>query len=367
MEKVMDFGSTFKGKRILITGNTGFKGSWLTIWLKLLGADVYGYSDGVISTPSMFESLELNTICSTEFGDVTDDGPFFNFVDKIQPDIVFHLAAQAIVGTSYSDPKKTFMSNVMGTVSVLEMLRLSKRKIITVMITSDKVYENNEWVWGYRETDILGGKDPYSASKSAAELAIASYISSFFNNHNSRLVIGRAGNVIGGGDWSFGRIVPDVYRSVESQKPLLLRSPNATRPWQHVLEPISGYLLLAKNLLEDNSDINHEAFNFGPHSNQNQRVQTLIEDIQEKWPKFSFLIEKSTGFHEAGLLKLDCDKAKESLDWTPTLNFDQTVEFTSSWYKNYFDGEVDMFQYTNEQIKQYTLLMKMSDPLLGIK
>jgi len=280
-----------------------------------------------------------------------------------QPDFVFHLAAQALVRLSYEKPLETMVTNAIGSANVLEALRSLDKKVAVVMITSDKAYDNVEWVWGYRETDRLGGSDPYSASKGMAELVIRSYISSFFNapDSNIRVGIARAGNVIGGGDWAVDRIVPDCMEAWANGKTVDIRNPHATRPWQHVLEPLSGYLCLANNLYL-NGKSHGEAYNFGPSSDQNYPVSTLIDEMSQYWDqiKWNDVSNKAGHVHEAGLLKLNCDKALFDMKWQSTLHFEQTVKMTVDWYRSYYqDKNQSMYDFSINQIKAYTEIAKL--------
>jgi len=350
----------FKNKTVLITGHTGFKGSWLSLWLKQLGANVVGVSNDEVSDPSIFSVSEISSVIEDCRFDIRDADAVRVLVKEIQPDFVFHLAAQALVRPSYKDPLKTMTTNAIGTVNVLDALRVLDKKVVAVMITSDKAYDNVEWVWGYRETDRLGGKDPYSASKGMAELAIRSYVDSFFNKPDSNIRVGiaRAGNVIGGGDWAVDRIVPDCMEAWAMSEAVDIRSPHATRPWQHVLEPLSGYLALAVDLEQDNRS-HGEAYNFGPNANQNHSVAELIDKMARYWDKVQWnnVSEQSNHVHEAGLLKLNCDKALFHLDWTPTLDFEETIEMTVEWYKYYYQNQgQSMYDFTLGQIKEYIRL-----------
>ena len=352
----------FKGKTILITGHTGFKGSWLSMWLAHLGAKIIGVSIDIPSVPSNFSASSIRDVVEDHRIDVRDSKAMKSLVEKVQPDFVFHLAAQALVRPSYEKPLETIATNVFGTANVLDALRSLNKKVVAIMITSDKAYDNVEWVWGYRETDRLGGKDPYSASKGMAELAIRTYVESFFNkpNSNVRLGIARAGNVIGGGDWAIDRIVPDCMQAWSSGRVVDIRSPQATRPWQHVLEPLSGYLTLADSLAQ--SDVKHgEAYNFGPSADVNYPVSELINEMSKFWDqvKWRDVSTSKNHFHEAGLLKLNCDKVLFDLNWKPTLRFEETVKMTVEWYKNYYQNhECSMFDLTISQIDQYTKLAK---------
>jgi CDP-glucose 4,6-dehydratase len=356
----MSFNKIFKDKTIIVTGNTGFKGAWLSVWLHNLGAKVVGISKDIPTKPSLFEELQLVDKMEHHYINVTDAKAIETVFKNTQPDFVFHLAAQPIVSTSYSDPLDTFNTNVMGTANVLEALKSLTKPCKVVMITSDKCYDNVEWIWGYRENDAVGGKDPYSASKGAAELVIKSYFHSYFNKPDSNiaLVAVRAGNVIGGGDWALNRIVPDCFRAWNNNEPVVIRSPNATRPWQHVLEPLSGYLRAAQVMAEKTKNINGEAFNFGPDANQNKTVLELLQTISTHWDFTSlteyFNIENNTSFHEAGLLKLNCDKALTYLQWQPVLAFDQTAAFTGSWYNHYYNkNKSNLYELTSSQIEAY--------------
>lgn len=352
------FQEIYKNKTVLITGHTGFKGTWMSSWLLKLGAKVAGYSIDIPSNPSMFEELGLESKIDHYVGDVRDFISFSKVVNEVQPDFIFHLAAQAIVSTSYSDPTGTISTNVIGTMNLLEILRNHSKQCIAVFITSDKCYNNIEWIYGYREEDEIGGKDIYSGSKGAAELVIKSYYNSFFVNksHPVKIGIGRAGNVIGGGDWSLDRIVSDCFRSWNSNLPVEIRSPNATRPWQHVLEPISGYLSLGQSLFLSEK-LNGEPFNFGPRAEQNHTVVDLIQDLAMHWGfddvKDSFKITDNIPFYEAGLLKLNCDKALFYLHWEPNLYYTETTQFVGEWYTNFYKNSCNTFQLTLQQISEY--------------
>ena len=343
----------YKNKSVLITGNTGFKGSWLSVWLNKLGAKVYGFSSDLPTTPSNYKVCGLDNITDTVFADIRDLDSLTGAIKDSQPDYIFHLAAQSLVKKSYESPIDTFSTNAFGSVNILEASRILDKEVSIVMITSDKAYDNVEWKWGYRENDILGGKDPYSASKGMAELAIRSYFESFMSKTH-RLGITRAGNVIGGGDWAQDRIIPDCVRSWSSKRTVEIRNPGATRPWQHVLEPLGGYLTLGA-LLEVNENINGQAYNFGPPADQNHSVSELISEMQKHWRNVDWKdISNNEKYHEAGLLKLNCDKALFDLNWNPTLSFNETVRFTAEWYKAFYDAETkDMLEFSNNQIDEY--------------
>lgn len=353
----------FENKKIIITGNTGFKGSWLTCWLLELGAKIYGISKDIPTEPSMFKSLDLEDKITHFYEDIRNYESLKKIVKDISPDFIFHMAAQPIVAKSYEDPLETINSNVVGTANILESLRLINNKCVAVIITSDKCYENVEWEWGYKETDILGGKDIYSGSKGAAEIIFNSYYHSFFKNtskYNTRIVSVRAGNVIGGGDWAEYRIVPDCIKAWNNNNSVIIRSPEATRPWQHVLEPLSGYIDIAISLSQ-NDYYNGHSFNFGPTEKYNKSVTELIEDLSQYWNlknKPFVLTDEKIKFHEAGLLKLNCDKALFHLKWLPTLDYDELIKYTSLWYNNYYKKNTDMFKFTSNQIKDYIKLAR---------
>lgn len=347
----------------MITGHTGFKGSWLAIWLSNLGARVVGLSIDVPCDPSNYEATSLSQLIDDRRADIRDLGKLRSIIDEVQPDFVFHLAAQSLVMRSYQNPLDTISTNAFGSASILEALRDFKKPVVAVMITSDKAYDNVEWSWGYREIDRLGGKDPYSASKGMAEIAIRSYVESYFREVgcNVRVGVTRAGNVIGGGDWAKDRIVPDCMRSWSQENPVEIRNPSSTRPWQHVLEPLSGYLTLGVSLYE-NEDHHGEAYNFGPTTDQNYSVSELINEMSKFWDNVIWhdVSLKNDKLHEAGLLKLNCDKALSDLNWSSTLEFNDTVRMTVSWYKTYYQAEDknSMYEYSVEQINEYIALAK---------
>ena len=356
----MSFQSIYSGKSILITGHTGFKGSWLATWLGTLGAKVIGVALEPPSQPSHFEVAELSGFLENHVLDIRNGDALKELVSQTQPAFVFHLAAQALVRQSYDDPVATYQTNSMGTLNLLEALRPLKKKCTAVLITSDKCYDNVECVWGYRETDSLGGPDPYSASKGVAELVIRSHVKSFFPKDGFvRIAVGRAGNVIGGGDWASDRIVPDCVRSWAKGETVQLRNPQATRPWQHVLEPLSGYLTLASQLSK-NPDLHGEAFNFGPPAHQNHTVLELVQMMSGHWDQvrwediFACGIEEQ--LHESGLLKLNCDKAIHHLRWQAILSFQETVRLTTEWYRSYYENPSTIREVTLTQIREYETL-----------
>jgi len=352
------FGSVYAGKRVLVTGNTGFKGSWLTAWLLRLGAKVYGIAKDVPTNPSLFEVAGLVREIEHYFEDVRNLDRIKQILNEIKPDFLFHLAAQPLVSVSYADPIETISTNVSGTSHILEALRCFRHPCCAIIITSDKCYDNVEWVWGYKESDNLGGKDIYSGSKGAAELIFKSYYHSFFKKDNSNIkaVTARAGNVIGGGDWAKDRIVPDCIRSWSNNEIVEIRSPKATRPWQHVLEPLSGYLTLGQQLYEGN-DLSGASFNFGPLSQYSHTVEELLQNLSKYWNiqdlSKAYKITNEIKFNEAGLLKLNCDKALFYFKWLPTLNYEELIEFTGDWYFNYYNGQGNMLDFTLSQIEDY--------------
>jgi len=351
------FEDVYRGRRVLVTGHTGFKGSWLSLWLLHLGAEVGGFSVDVPSTPANFDVLELKKRIRHYQGDVRNREMLAAAIDDFRPDIVFHLAAQSLVRKSYADPAGTFETNAMGTLNLLECLRTRPWVQVAVLITSDKAYRNVEWCWGYREDDAVGGKDPYSGSKGAAELVAYSYYQSFFKDGDMRMATTRAGNVIGGGDWALDRIVPDCMRAWSDGQAVTVRNPNATRPWQHVLEPLSGYLSLGRHLWKRSRGTIGESFNFGPDSSVDQTVGELLEAMAQRWPGRRWETPENVfGAHEANLLKLCCDKALHFLGWHAVLRFNETVEFTVDWYQTYYGREQDMFKFSLAQIERYASL-----------
>ena len=354
-------GKSFSGRTVLITGHTGFKGSWLTAWLKLLGANVVGIALDPPTEPSHFGAAQMAGGMSDLRINVCDQVALEDAIISAQPDFVFHLAAQPLVRRSYDNPMETWQTNVLGTLHVLEALRKLDKHCAAVIITSDKCYDNVEWVWGYRETDAMGGPDPYSASKGAAELVIRSHIKSFFPNATSkvRIASARAGNVIGGGDWAVDRIVPDCVTAWSTDNLVELRNPHSTRPWQHVLEPLSGYLVLASALYE-RPELHGEPFNFGPQVQQNHSVLQLVQEMSIHWEQVRWrdLSESPAGPYESGLLKLNCDKALHHLHWNAVMGFEDTVRMTAEWYRAYYEEPATITSTTDTQIASYTAIAK---------
>ncbi|MGD9973837.1 MAG: CDP-glucose 4,6-dehydratase [Desulfatirhabdiaceae bacterium] len=337
------FNHIYTNRKVLVTGHTGFKGSWLVLWLTQLGASVTGYALQSPTDPSHIQQLDLSI--NSIIGDIRDSEKLKQVLKENQPEIVFHLAAQPIVRLSYRDPVETFSSNVMGTINIFESARGCGSVRAIVNVTSDKCYENREWPWGYREIDPVGGYDPYSASKGCAELVTRCWRSSFFNakdygnTHNTLLASARAGNVIGGGDWAIDRLIPDLVRAVSSNETLKIRNPLATRPWQHVLEPLYGYLLLGQKLLEGQKEY-AEAWNFGPSEDGTATVLEIAEQFQTVWPESKYEIQKSPGqLHEAGMLRLDCSKARTKLKWIPVWDRKIAVEMTVHWYRAFYESQ----------------------------
>lgn len=351
----------FHGKTVLITGHTGFKGAWLTAWLKQLGAKVVGIAFEPPTDPSHFVAANLADGMSNLCIDIRNRAALEEAVVSAQPSFVFHLAAQALVRRSYDDPIETWQTNVLGTLHVLEALRKLDKPCAAVVITSDKCYDNVEWVWGYRETDAMGGPDPYSASKGAAELAIRSHIKSYFPKATSkvRIASARAGNVIGGGDWAADRIVPDCVKAWSINDVVELRNPHSTRPWQHVLEPLSGYLSLAFALAQ-RPELHGEAFNFGPPAQQNHSVLRLVQQMALHWDQVRWqdVSQSVAGPYESGLLKLNCDKALHHLHWRAVMGFEDTVRMTAEWYRAYYQRPTHIAATTNAQIEAYTAIAK---------
>jgi CDP-glucose 4,6-dehydratase len=334
----MEFLNHFKGKKVLVTGHTGFKGSWLTYLLDYLGAEVTGFALAPNTSPNLFDLLELQTKCHSTIADINDTEAVLNAVEACQPDFILHLAAQPLVRYSYKQPLETFATNIMGTANLLNACKNLTKKCAVVCITTDKVYYNNEWEFPYRENDRLGGYDPYSASKAAAELVIDSYRNSFYQNSHISIASARAGNVIGGGDWSEDRLFPDLINSIANNKPIELRNPIAVRPWQHVLDPISGYLKLAYQM-DTNSGSFNESWNFGPYNNDSLTVLEVCQKAIAVFQKGTILIDKNKHPHEACQLRLDISKAVFHLNWMPSWSTDEAIQKTANWYKLFLSGE----------------------------
>ena len=352
----MQFYNLFKNKKVLITGHTGFKGSWLSLWLSTLGAKVYGISNNIPTNPSHFKFLDINFTEDFRF-DISNTNKTLDSISNIKPDYIFHLAAQPLVSESYKDPINTFKTNTIGTMNLLESVRHLKKKCIVVMITSDKSYDNLEIKRGYHENDKLGGSDPYSGSKGAAELVINSYVKSYYEEGNIRIAVGRAGNVIGGGDWAKDRIIPDIIRSLNKNEVLKIRSPKATRPWQHVLEPLSGYLTLAY-YLSINESIHGQAFNFGPPLRFDYNVEQVLLELKKYFQNLEWEIVENKNFKESTLLKLDCSKAKQILNWESSMTFEETIQFTSDWYNRFMENSSSIKQFSIDQIKYYSQIIE---------
>ena len=355
MLDVKAFANSYYGKRVLITGHTGFKGSWLSLWLHELGADITGVALTPESQPNHWELLHLPI--DDRRLDIRDYSALAQVFRETRPEIVFHMAAQPLVRRSYRDPLGTWSTNVIGTVQVLEACRCTTSVRAVVVVTTDKCYENHEWPWGYRETDLLGGHDPYSASKAAAELVAASYRSAFFQDDSRPLLAtARAGNVIGGGDWSEDRLIPDLVRAIENEQSLIIRSPHATRPWQHVLESLSGYLLLGQRLLEGRRDC-AQAWNFGPEPEGNRTVAEVLGKLQQHWVEMQWQLSDTTQPHESGLLYLDSAKARRYLGWQPVWGLETTLARTADWYRAWLEGRQII---SREQLADYTTIATRS-------
>lgn len=351
----------WKGKKVFITGHTGFKGSWLCLWLHSLGAEITGYSLNPPTVPSLFSLCNLQNLTHTMIGDIRNREALNRAMLQADPDIIIHMAAQPLVRASYQNPIETYETNVLGTLHVFEAVRTvlnnRNKKIGIINVTSDKCYENKEWVWGYRETEAMGGHDPYSNSKACSELITSSFRNSFFNpltydKHGVALASARAGNVIGGGDWAQDRLVPDCIRSLLKGEKIQIRNPRSIRPWQHVLEPLGGYLLLAQKLMIDGVSY-AEGWNFGPNEGDEKPVQWIVESLCKKWGgSAEYTVEQEPQWHEAHFLKLDCAKAKSKLGWKPKWNLDHALDKIIEWTISYKDGQ-DMKKVCLKQIKEY--------------
>lgn len=358
------FEGIYNNRKILITGNTGFKGSWLALWLQQLGANVLGFSLEPTTNPNHFELLNLNY--KTIFHDINDCEKINEVIHSFQPDVIFHLAAQPIVKISYAETINTIKTNVLGTANVLESCKKISKNVSVICITSDKCYKNKEWPWGYREIDELGGYDPYSASKACAELIISSYRDSFFNlkhftiQHNVLIASVRAGNVIGGGDWSPYRLVPDIMEKTSNGEKVKIRNALATRPWQHVLEPLSGYLWLGVKLISRKSEF-AKSWNFGPEDINNLTVKEVVDILQRHWEKISYYDEMDNEY-ESKMLKLDCSQTNLKLSWHSVWNNETAIKKTVDWYKNYYDSKkLPALEYSKNDIESYVLEAKRKE------
>jgi len=352
------------GKRVFVTGHTGFKGSWLCLWLQQLGANVTGYALAPPTNPSLFEEAQVAQGMTSVIGDIRGGAALIQAMRQAAPDIVIHMAAQPLVRRSYVDPVETYATNVMGTVNLLEAVRQTPSVRAVINVTTDKCYENKEWVWGYRETEPMGGFDPYSSSKGCAELVTAAYRNSFFNaakhsEHQVAVATARAGNVIGGGDWAEDRLIPDILRAIQIGKSVNVRNPHATRPWQHVLEPLSGYLTLAEQLCAQGLAV-AEAFNFGPADEDAKPVQWIVEKLTQSWGDgAAWHVDGGTHPHEAHYLKLDCSKARAALGWQPRWNLSQALQAIIVWHRAHSapHGSVDLRAMCLQQINDYTITL----------
>ncbi|AWK07326.1 CDP-glucose 4,6-dehydratase [Flavobacterium crocinum] len=349
---------TYQGKKVFLTGQTGFKGAWMLKTLSLLGAEIKGYALEPQTQNDLFCLIQGDKICDSVIADLRDKKRLEKEIIDFQPDFIFHLAAQPLVRLSYEIPAETFEVNVIGTANVLDSVRLLEKKCDVVLITTDKVYHNNEWLYPYRENDRIGGYDPYSASKACTELVIDSYRNSFFNikkynSHQKGIAVARAGNVIGGGDWSKDRLIPDIAKAFTDNKDVLIRNPKSVRPWQHVLEPIIGYLLLGVNLSENPLQFS-QAYNFGPHLSDALPVEDMLKLAIQSWGKGNYTVEVDENQpHEAGLLKLDISKSINELKWQPKMNAQQAVGMTMDWYIEFNSNKHNIADFTSEQIKAF--------------
>lgn len=347
----------WKDKRVLLTGHTGFKGSWLSLWLQSMGAQVAGYALAPPTNPSLFEVADVGTGMDSFIGDIRDLEYLRRVFAEHRPEIVIHMAAQPLVRYSYAEPVETYSTNVMGTVNLLEVVRTTPGVKVVVNVTSDKCYENREWAWGYRENEAMGGYDPYSSSKGCAELVTAAYRNSYFHpekysTHGVAIATGRAGNVIGGGDWADDRLIPDIVRAIMQGQPVNIRSPHAIRPWQHVLEPLAGYLALAQKLYEEGAEY-AEGWNFGPNDQDAKPVQWIVEQLTSAWGEgASWILDGGEHPHEAHYLKLDCAKARMRLDWQPRWHLQEALGAIIEWHRAHRDGK-NMRELTLRQISAY--------------
>ena len=348
------FNNIYKNKKVFLTGHTGFKGSWLALWLTNLGAKVCGYSLAPNTNPSMFVELDIkNKLEKSIIGDILDYDLLNKSMKEFQPDIVFHLAAQPLVRLSYSEPIMTYKTNVIGSLNVLECAKNCNSVKAFVNVTTDKCYENKEISRGYREDEPMGGYDMYSSSKGCVEIMSSSFRRSFLQEENTyAMATARAGNVIGGGDWALDRLIPDCIRYINQGKPIEIRNPIAVRPWQHVLEPLSGYLLLGQKLLEEGKKF-AEGFNFGPNEESVLKVADVAQEVVKNYGKGEVVVHKKDNLHEANLLMLNIEKAKKVLGWTPTYTANKAISETVKWYKHFYNKDVDIYEFTIKQIEQY--------------
>jgi len=360
MEKMVMNSNFWKNKKVLLTGHTGFKGSWLSIWLKKIGVDLIGFSKDVPTEPSLFELANVSKDMTSVMGDIRNFSVVQEIIEKNQPDIIIHMAAQALVRDSYKNPLETFSTNIMGTANVLEAIKISKKTRVMINVTSDKCYENKGIGNNFSEDAAMGGYDPYSSSKGCSELISSAYRNSFYNiedfeSHKLSLATVRAGNVIGGGDWAKDRLIPDIIKGIRDKRTIEIRNIEAIRPWQFVLEPLNGYLLLAEKMWEDGKKFS-ESWNFGPNNDDCKSVKWILEKIAEKWNEEIKWDKKNVkNLHEALVLKLNCEKAKTRLEWRTKLDINQTIEWTINWYKEFLKKS-NMKKYTDEQIDRFMAL-----------
>ena len=349
MEVTSDF---WRDKRVLLTGHTGFKGAWMSLWLHSMGAKVQGFALAPPTSPSLFEEAKVGDLVQSNLGDIRDFAAVSKVVKDFKPEVVFHMAAQPLVRYSYDEPLETYATNVMGTAHLLESIRSIDTVRAVVNVTTDKCYENREWVWGYREDEAMGGYDPYSSSKACSELVTAAYRQSFLDKAGIAAATARAGNVIGGGDWAKDRLVPDILRAFENKQPVSIRNPNSIRPWQHVLEPLSGYLLLAERLCTEHKAFS-EAWNFGPQDDDAKPVGWIVEAMASKWGKdASWSFDEGDHPHEAHYLKLDISKARQAMGWSPRWTLDKALDHTVEWHTGWLQGNDVRSQCLN-QINDY--------------